>query len=256
MFRWAVPLRGAVTRVRGKNVEGTGRGGRAYLQYSKRSDDSVPESHPRPFRQMLDVPLTWVRPWASHSPLPSTFQNGRGGTRSRTRSLIYDLFLLLFSKSFNFEFWRGFRWRWKYSKKDEFEDETIGELPSPGILEKFFLMEIRWFPFFSLTLKFRENSKSHRVVEMLQDIWRLLLSENENGKEWRWRLWRSMVDSIWWNRCFKKNTYFSLEYLHLLNDLINVAQIGFLTIGGGITWQKKKKMRKTKAHEIEEILSF
>lgn len=50
--------------------------------------------------------------------------------------------------------------------------------------------------------------------------------------------------------------YFSLEYLHLLNDLINVAQIGFLTIGGGITWQKKKKMRKTKAHEIEEILSF
>lgn len=140
--------------------------------------------------------------------------------------------------------------------RDAFEDETIGELSSPGILEKFFLMEIRWFPFFSLTLKFRENSKSHRVVEMLQDIWRLLLSENENGKEWRWRLWRSMVDSIWWNRCFKKNTYFSLEYLHLLNDLINVAQIGFLTIGGGITWQKKKKMRKTKAHEIEEILSF
>lgn len=54
--------------------------------------------------------------------------------------------------------------------RDAFEDETIGELPSPGILEKFFLMEIRWFPFFSLTLKFRENSKSHRVVEMLQDI--------------------------------------------------------------------------------------
>lgn len=54
--------------------------------------------------------------------------------------------------------------------RDAFEDETIGELSSPGILEKFFLMEIRWFPFFSLTLKFRENSKSHRVVEMLQDI--------------------------------------------------------------------------------------
>lgn len=87
-----------MTRVRGKNVEGTGRGGRAYLQYSKRSDDSVPESHPRPFRQMLDVPLTWVRPWASHLPLPSTFQNGRGGTRSRTRSLICDpvFFFFLF----------------------------------------------------------------------------------------------------------------------------------------------------------------
>lgn len=67
--------------------------------------------------------------------------------------------------------------------RDAFEDETIGELPSPGILEKFFLMEIRWFPFFSLTLKFRENSKSHRVVEMLQDIWRLLSPENENGRE-------------------------------------------------------------------------
>lgn len=67
--------------------------------------------------------------------------------------------------------------------RDAFEDETIGELSSPGILEKFFLMEIRWFPFFSLTLKFRKNSKSHRVVEMLQDIWRLLSSENENGRE-------------------------------------------------------------------------
>lgn len=98
-------------------------------------------------------------------------------------SMIFFFFFFFFRNLSIFEFWRGFRWRWKYSKKDEFEDETIGELPSPGILEKFFLMEIRWFPFSFLILKFRENSKSHRVVEMLQDIWRLLSSENENGRE-------------------------------------------------------------------------
>lgn len=139
--------------------------------------------------------------------------------------------------------------------RDAFEDETIGELPSPGILEKFFLMEIRWFPFFSLTLKFRENSKSHRVVEMLQDIWRLLSPENENGREMTMKV-VAINGGFYLMESVFQEEYFSLEYLHLLNDLINVAQIGFLTIGGGITWQKKKKMRKTKAHEIEEILSF
>lgn len=139
--------------------------------------------------------------------------------------------------------------------RDAFEDETIGELSSPGILEKFFLMEIRWFPFFSLTLKFRENSKSHRVVEMLQDIWRLLSPENENGREMTMKV-VAINGGFYLMESVFQEEYFSLEYLHLLNDLINVAQIGFLTIGGGITWQKKKKMRKTKAHEIEEILSF
>lgn len=50
----------------------------------------------------------------------------------------------------------------------------------------------------------------------------------------------------WWIRFFKKNTHFSLEYLHLPNDLINVTEIGFFMIGGGTTWQRKKKMKKTK----------
>lgn len=170
-------------------------------------------------------------------------------------STIFFFFFFFFRNLSIFEFWWGFRWRWKYSKKDEFEDETIGELPSPGILEKFFLMEIRWFPFFSLTLKFRENSKSHRVVEMLQDIWRLLSPENENGREMTMKV-VAINGGFYLMESVFQEEYFSLEYLHLLNDLINVAQIGFLTIGGGITWQKKKKMRKTKAHEIEEILSF
>lgn len=170
-------------------------------------------------------------------------------------SMIFFFFFFFFRNLSIFEFWRGFRWRWKYSKKDEFEDETIGELPSPGILEKFFPMEIRWFPFFSLTLKFRENSKSHRVVEMLQDIWRLLSPENENGREMTMKV-VAINGGFYLMESVFQEEYFSLEYLHLLNDLINVAQIGFLTIGGGITWQKKKKMRKTKAHEIEEILSF
>lgn len=113
MFRWAVPLRGAVTRVRGKNVEGTGRGGRAYLQYSKRSDDSVPESHPRPFRQMLDVPLTWsvhgpptrlCRPLFKMAEVPRV--QGR-----EVLSMIFFFFFFFFRNLSIFEFWRGFRWR-------------------------------------------------------------------------------------------------------------------------------------------------
>lgn len=209
---------------------------------------------------MLDVPLTWVRPWASHLPLPSTFQNGRGGTRSRTRSLICDpvFFFFLFPNPpiwiLDFRGDENIRreidniercvWRW-----NNWTRRIFGKILS-GVWWKF------GFSFF-LILKFRENSKSHRVVEMLEDIWdgewkgndRVFfcrrMGENDDGG----------CGDQWWIRFFKKNTHFSPEYLHLPNDLINVTEIGFFMIGGGTTWQRKKKMKKTKAHEVEEIFS-
>lgn len=135
-------------------------------------------------------------------------------------------------------------WRW-----NNWTRRIFGKILS-GVWWKF------GFSFF-LILKFRENSKSHRVVEMLEDIWdgewkgndRVFfcrrMGENDDGG----------CGDQWWIRFFKKDTHFSLEYLHLPNDLINVTEIGFFMIGGGTTWQRKKKMKKTKAHEVEEIFS-
>ena len=58
-----------------------------------------------------------------------------------------------------------------------------------------------------------------------------------------------MVDSVF------QEGYALLTGIPSSSNLINVTEIGFFMIGGGTTWQRKKKMKKTKAHEIEEIFS-
>lgn len=95
-------------------------------------------------------------------------------------------------------------WRW-----NNWTRRIFGKILS-GVWWKF------GFSFF-LILKFRENSKSHRVVEMLEDIWdgewkgndRVFfcrrMGENDDGG----------CGDQWWIRFFKKNTHFSPEYLHL-----------------------------------------
>lgn len=133
------------------------------------------------------------------------------------------LLLLSFSKSsdLDFGFWildfRGDEnirreidnvercvWRW-----NNWTRRIFGKILS-GVWWKF------GFSFF-LILKFRENSKSHRVVEMLEDIWdgewkgndRVFfcrrMGENDDGG----------CGDQWWIRFFKKDTHFSPEYLHL-----------------------------------------
>ena len=65
-------------------------------------------SHPRPRRQMLDVPLTRVRLWASHLLLASSFQNGRGSTRSRTEAATVTMSSSVEKRWRN---WEKRRWR-------------------------------------------------------------------------------------------------------------------------------------------------